>query len=189
MIDKTGFWTGEDAHVHHVRSIPLENWIVKFFNKTNINKRDRIWDLGCGLGYYLKELDDNGFIGCVGVEADPPKQKVFSLIYRHNLTTPMMSVQKGNVICLEVLEHIPRELESRVIKNINHCCDNFLILSWAVEGQAGYGHVNCRNNPEVISLFEKEGYILLEEETLDARSVIDDTTPWFKNTLLIFKKV
>jgi len=189
MIDKTGFWASDDAHIHHVRSIPLEKWILNFFNKVDINKKDRIWDLGCGLGYYLKELSENGFTGCVGVEADPPKQKVFNLIYRHNLTTPMMSVQKGNVICLEVLEHIPKELESRVIKNINHCCDNFLILSWAVEGQPGYGHVNCKNNPEVISLFEKEGYILLEEDTLDARSVIDDTTPWFKNTILIFKKI
>jgi hypothetical protein len=188
-ISKTGFWNPETAHIHHIRSIPLENWIVNFLKKINYPQNKRIWDFGCGLGYYLKALREGGFLGGIGIEGNTPKEAVYNSIYSLDLTSNLKFINKGIVICLEVMEHIPATLTERVLNNIDRNCEDMLILSWAVRGQDGFGHVNCLDNHEVISIIEKRGYILMEEETKSARSVIDDTTPWFKNTILIFKKV
>lgn len=185
-ISKTGYWAGETAHIHHVHSEPLSKWIVNYFSQ---DKKKRIWDLGCGLGNYLKDLKDAGFQNCIGIEGDIPSKSVFQNILKYDITNPIRNLEKGNVICLEVLEHIPEIFMDRVLRNINHLCNDILILSWAVRGQPGFGHVNCKDNHEVIPLIEKMGFMLLEQKTDEARKVIDETTPWFKNTLLIFKRI
>lgn len=188
-ISKTGYWNGETAHIHHCRSIPLENWIVDYFNKINYPKTKRYWDFGCGLGYYLKALKDAGFYGGIGIEGQIPVKKVYSSIYALDITTSLKFTDKGIIICLEVMEHIPSQLTDRVLKNITSNCENKLILSWGIRNQEGFGHVNCLDNHEVIPIIESYGFSFLDQDTKDARSVIDDTTPWFKNTILIFQKL
>lgn len=190
-ISKTGYWEGKTAHIHHAHSKPLEQWIINFFNNKVVEdkrKAYRIYDLGCGLGNYIKALNDSGYKSVIGMEGDPPLHKVASM-WKWDITQPIRGITKGSVICLEVLEHIPEELCDVVIKNIEHLCDSYLILSWAIPNQPGVGHVNCISNRDAIIEFEKKGFYFMEPETLDARSVIDETTPWFKDTLLIFKKV
>jgi len=186
-ISKTGFWNGETAHIHHVHSVELSNWICNFLKD---NKDKRVYDFGCGLGNYLKDLKDDGFTDLVGYEGDIPKNKVFSRMWEQDLTVPITDIyEKGNVISLEVGEHLPSEFQDIFIDNITNACDNYLITSWAIRGQAGFGHVNCLDNHEIIPEFEKRGFKYLPEESLDARSVIQDYCAWFRNTLLIFKKV
>ena len=186
-ISETGFWDGENAHVHHVHSKPLAQWIAKFLAE---DKNKRVYDLGCGLGNYLKDLANAGFTDLVGFEGDLPKKAVFSNIWKQDLTQPINKalVNKGNVICLEVGEHIPAEFQDQLLQNIKQLCNGYLIMSWAVRGQAGYGHVNCLDNGEVIEIMEKYGFKYLDGYSQDARAVIDDTTPWFKNTIMIFSR-
>lgn len=186
LISKTGYWNGKDAHIHHAHSEELAKKIIDYLKN---DRKTRVWDLGCGMGFYLNELKKAGFKDLVGLEGDIPQKAIFDKILRYDITNPIRSLPKGNVICLEVLEHIPAVFTERVLKNIQYLCSDKLILSWAVRGQAGVGHVNCLNNPEVIDLFEKRGFGLLEKETENFRSVIGNTTPWFKNTLLIFQKL
>ena len=95
----------------------------------------------------------------------------------------------GVVISLEVGEHIPAEYMNTYISNITNPCNSFLITSWAIKGQEGFGHVNCLDNHEVIPLIESRGFKLMEKETEEVRSIDLTEAPWFKNTLLIFKKV
>lgn len=189
LISNTGYWNGETAHIHHVHSELLATTIATFLRfRPNLDKR--IYDLGCGLGHYLKYLADYGFTDLVGFEGDPPKQKVFNNIVKQDLTHPIRKgfENKGHVICLEVGEHIPAEYQEQLLKNIDFLCEGYLILSWAVRGQAGFGHVNCLDNHEVIEIMEKYGFKYLHGYSQDARVVIDDTTPWFKNTIMIFSK-
>ena len=61
-----------------------------------------------------------------------------------------------------------------------------LVLSWAVVGQGGFGHVNCQNNDYVIRLFEGMGYTYDQENSANLRKV--SSLPWFPNTVLVFKK-
>lgn len=186
-ISETGFWSGESAHVHHVHSKPLAQWIAKFLSE---DKDKRVYDAGCGLGDYLKDLADAGFSDVIGFEGDIPLNKVFSNIHKQDLTKRIHPsyTKKGNVICLEVGEHIPAQFQHQLLTNIKDLCDGYLIMSWAVRGQAGFGHVNCLDNGEVIEIMEKYGFKYLDGYSQDARMVVDETTPWFKNTIMIFSR-
>lgn len=189
-ISNTGFWSGDNAHNHHVHSPKLAEWISRgFFGFGDISKYTRIYDLGCGLGEYLKKLKEDGFSNLVGFEGDIPQQAVFDNIWKQDLTQSFgENIQKGHVIMLEVGEHIPKEFEQTLIENVSRICRGYLVLSWAVPGQAGFGHVNCKTNEEVIEMFKEKGFLFLEGLTREARQNVDDNAPWFRNTLMIFYK-
>jgi hypothetical protein len=188
-ISKTGFWNGETAHHHHVHSEKLSEWICNFIQEKGIYW---VTDFGCGLGNYCKDI--NNYFGSnleiIGVEGNIPKQAVYDRILEHDLTNDLslsaLVCELG--ISLEVGEHIPKEHMNTYLNNITYLSEEYLITSWAVKGQEGFGHVNCLDNHEIIPEFEKRGFELMEKETEDARSVIEDKAHWFRKTILIFKK-
>ena len=184
-IANTGFWNGETAHNHHVHSENLSQWIYDFCIKKKIQS---VTDFGCGLGEYLAKLSPI-VNNAIGVEGSIPKQAKFEYIIEGDLTTDLKSkaFTSDLVISLEVGEHIPAEFMGVYLDNITNHSAKYLITSWAVRGQAGFGHVNCLDNAEIIPEFEKRGFKLLEKETEKARLVIEDKAHWFRNTLFIFK--
>jgi hypothetical protein len=184
-IANTGFWNGETAHNHHVHSENLSQWIYNFCIKKKIQS---VTDFGCGLGEYLSKLSPI-VSNAIGVEGSIPKQAKFEYIIQGDLTTDLKSkaFTSDLVISLEVGEHIPGEFMGAYLDNITSHAKTYLITSWAVRGQAGFGHVNCLDNSEIIPEFEKRGFKLLEKETEKARLVIEDKAHWFRNTLFIFK--
>jgi tryptophanyl-tRNA synthetase len=184
-IAETGYWNGETAHIHHVHSKELSEWICEFLKK---DKAKITYDFGCGLGNYLKDLQESGFSNLIGYEADPSKKKVFENIWAQDLTIPFVTLIGGNVISLEVGEHIPKKYQDIYLDNVTKGCNGYLIISWAIRGQAGFGHVNCLDNHEIIPEIEKRGFKYLEKDSMSARSVIKDNAAWFRNTILIFKK-
>ena len=94
-----------------------------------------------------------------------------------------------NTICLEVGEHIPKQYESIFLDNITSLTTNKIILSWAIIGQLGDGHVNCMNNDEVILKMDELGFKYLENDSIDARnSVSRFIASWFLKTIMIFQK-
>jgi hypothetical protein len=184
-IANTGFWNGETAHNHHVHSENLSQWIYDFCIKKKIQS---VTDFGCGLGEYLAKLSPI-VSNAIGVEGSIPKQAKFEYIIEGDLTTDLKSkaFTSDIVISLEVGEHIPAEFMGAYLDNITSHAKTYLITSWAVRGQAGFGHVNCLDNAEIIPEFENRGFKLLEKETEKARLVIEDKAHWFRNTLFIFK--
>jgi tryptophanyl-tRNA synthetase len=64
----------------------------------------------------------------------------------------------------------------------------YLILSVAVEGQEGLGHVNCRSNEYVINKLQEKGLTYLPELTEQIRKEPEPYVSYFKNTLMIFQK-
>lgn len=185
-ISKTGYWNAETAHLHHVHSQELSKWICEFLK----NEKDKyLNDLGCGLGNYLNDLRNNGFTKLNGYEGDPSPKSKFGFIFKCDLTKKLKDINIGNIISLEVGEHIPAEFMDIYLDNITNNCNNYLITSWAIRGQAGFGHVNCLDNHEIIPLIEKRGFKLMEKETEEVRNIDLIEAPWFKNTLFIFKKI
>jgi hypothetical protein len=184
-IANTGFWNGETAHNHHVHSDNLSQWIYDFCIKKKIQS---VTDFGCGLGEYLSKLSPI-VNNAIGVEGSIPKQAKFEYIIEGDLTTDLKShaFTSDLVISLEVGEHIPAEFMGVYLDNITNHSAKYLITSWAVRGQAGFGHVNCLDNSEIIPEFENRGFKLLEKDTEKARLVIEDKAHWFRNTLFIFK--
>ncbi len=185
-IAETGFWNGETAHNHHVHSENLSQWIYDFCLKNEIQS---VADFGCGLGEYLLKLS-HFVVGLIGVEGSIPKQAKFDNIIEFDLTNEISDpmLVSDLVISLEVGEHIPAEYMGVYLDNITKHCEKYLITSWAVRGQAGFGHVNCLDNSEIIPEFEKRGFELMKAETKEVRGVIEDKAHWFRNTLFVFKK-
>lgn len=130
-----------------------------------------VLDVGCGIGSYLcgfKEvgcevtgLDRymNEAIGC----ADPSirehlhKQdcgELFNLGRKFDL-----------VICIEVAEHIAPEKSEILIENIATHAKSKILFSAAVPNQRGTGHINCREQEFWVNLFNRHGFILLEDKT------------------------
>jgi GT2 family glycosyltransferase len=178
----TGYWEKNVDSSQHICSENLSKWIIGYLNKDKPTN-----DFGCGLGGYLKALKDSGFNNLTGYEGEIPDNKVFDNIKQQDLTEPFVVEQKGNCICLEVLEHIPNQVSDQALNNISSACDGKLILSWAHRGQGGIGHVNCLDGNEVINLLKTKGFRYLEEDSLKARASINDVN-WLKNNIMIFEK-
>jgi hypothetical protein len=185
LIDKTGFWTSKFAEHHHMHSPNLSLFIRSLLKN---EKETMLYDFGCGLADYLKDLQNAGFQKLLGIEVDPFVKHKDIKILKHNLTQPVVFEEKGNVISLEVGEHIPPMYQDVYIENITGACNNLLIVSWAVRWQGGDGHVNELNNDEVLPLFTSRGFTLLEDETQQARRSADPYCFWFRNTLFVLKR-
>jgi predicted SAM-dependent methyltransferase len=188
-ITSRGAWVGPTVHLHHRCSNDLAAWIADYLSK-NGSKEDWVYDLGCGVGAYLKTLDSTGFTKCVGIEAEPPQVRQFERVMKFDLTRPLpQAYPSGTVISLEVAEHIPSEFEEIYLDNLTRLCAKTLILSWAVRGQGGDGHVNCRDNHEVIEILGQRGFKFMAEESIAAREAVKDGLFWFKNTVMVFKRM
>lgn len=186
LIDSNnGYWEPEFAKQHHVHSQKVSNWIMNFLS----NEKDNIiYDFGCGMGTYLSDLYNNGFKHLVGVEMFPPKNDYEFNIKSQNLAESFRYEEKGNVISLEVGEHLPPHHMETYLDNITSHCSNYLIISWALRGQGGFGHFNELNNNEVIPHITKRGFEYLEESSIDSRKDIEDEFWYFRNSIMIFKK-
>jgi len=93
---------------------------------------------------------------------------------------------KTNVISLEVGEHVPFEKSDAFLDNVCRFGGD-IILSWAVPGQAGIGHINCQTNDWVCEQMLKRGYMINGEKSAQLRkSVVDCHCSWFINTLMYF---
>jgi len=182
LISETGYWKS-DIYDVHISSLELAKWLSNFLPKYKL-----IHDFGCGNGDYLSHLEKCGFEKLIGYEGEIPKTRVFNNIFLQDLTNEF-KVEKGNVICLEVGEHIPKKYQNIFLNNICNACDDKLIISWANRGQTGLYHVNCLNADEIVPLIQSNGFKLLEQESLNARNSIGDICDWFKNTLYIFQKI
>jgi 2-polyprenyl-3-methyl-5-hydroxy-6-metoxy-1,4-benzoquinol methylase len=186
MIQETGYWLKESASQHHIHSPNLSKWISKFLED---HKENQIYDFGCGLGNYLKDLENDGFTKLIGLEGDPVNTNTNFEVMKIDLTNPFLLNEKGIVICLEVGEHIPKVYQDIFLKNIVDNCTGFLILSWAVKGQGGHGHVNEMDNDEVILTIENLGFKYLNDVSMDARVYPEDYCSYFRNTIMVFEKI
>ena len=69
---------------------------------------------------------------------------------------------------------------------INHT-SGWLIISWAVPGQGGKGHVNEQPAEYVLDLFESIGFVHHNEYSQYLRNSITNCH-WFRNTIFVFSK-
>lgn len=184
MINENGVWDLNEAKKGHAHSKQLADAIIKLLPKNKC-----VFDLGCGTGFYAAQFAAKGY-QVIAVEGTPNIDEIadYSPIIQHDLTTPLPEHEPGNVICLEVGEHIPKEHEQGFINNITKLCGGILILSWAIPGQGGRGHVNEQPNDYIINEIEKRGFVYREAKS-DYLRANAGKLPWFKNTLMFFERV
>lgn len=149
-----------------------------------------VLDLGCGVGSYLAYLAGKGY-ECLGIEGTPGIREIalFPNIVEADLSQPLaISWARSSVICLEVGEHLLVSQEDQLVTTIDRYCRRWLVISWAVPGQKGHGHNNCRSNEYVRARFEAYGFELDSESTRFVREVVEEHTKYFRNTLQVLQR-
>ncbi len=182
MISETGYWS-DDENKFHIGSPELADFLSVY-----LDKDEWVIDIGCGDCFYLDRLKKAGFTKLWGV--DGYKAHTCKMdIQIHDLSQPLFLDKKGQVLCLEVGEHIPAKYEAELLDNITRACGSKLIMSWAIKGQPGIGHINCKNNDYIIKEIEDREFEFDKELTTKTRKKIEEDTYWFRNTLMIFNKI
>ncbi|XP_071536165.1 uncharacterized protein [Panulirus ornatus] len=88
------------------------------------------------------------------------------------------------VMSLEVGEHIPPAGEEAFLDDVvGHACKG-VVLSWAVPGQNGHHHVNCRSNDYIKAKMALRGLKPQAEEERKLRDKVEISH--FKNTIMVF---
>jgi len=146
----------------------------------------RVLDMGCGRGWYTQIWRQAGIVvdaidGSPWVADDVPGAVVV------DLALPYDPPQKYDwVFCLEVGEHIPQEYECQFLDNVCNAATAGVVLSWAIPGQSGTGHVNCRDNAYVIAEMQRRGWVYNSGKATAIRSICQ--LPYLHDTLMIFLK-
>lgn len=176
----------EEALTQHKHSPRLYNALNGFLDESL-----PVLDFGCGDGYYLNKLSSLGrFPSLVGVEGTKnlSYSKQFDNIIQWDLRNPLWLGIKGNVMSLEVAEHIHEEFLENYLDNLaRHCCGK-LCISWALRGQGGCRHVSERNEYEVIPLISSYGFHYNSEKSFLLRQEAGIDLWWFRNSIYFFDK-
>ena len=139
-MDVRGNWTTKEETDTHVFDRALCDAIIIVCENQGINS---IIDIGCGNGAYTKHFLMNGF-DCMGFDGSPmTKELTKGLCEVRDFSEPVYIGKFGLVLSLEVGEHIPAEFEQTFLDNLVDNSIDLIIMSRAVEGQGGTGHVNC----------------------------------------------
>ena len=180
MSETTGIWSLHEAQMHHRHDPKLAIAIADILDKNEL-----IYDIGCGLGKYCISLTEAGFnvIGFEGTEG-MTEFGDYENIVECDFTKVDHFPSFGQTICLEVGEHIPPRFEKHFIDLIAHSTTTRAIISWAVPGQGGQGHVNERPNSAISHHMHRNSFYLNPELTLSLRKAAQ--LPWFINTLMVF---
>jgi len=183
-ISDTGFWVDVDFEKEHCFDKSLASSILTFLQTRGIKK---MYDFGCGPGQYVQKMREGG-IESIGYDGNPITSRFLNCNVA-DITNPDFTLEPVDcVLCLEVGEHVPNQFERVLFDNIDKHVNpgGILILSWAIPGQGGYGHVNCQTNQYVRSQIIPRGYTSLPdiESTLRNHSSLS----WFKHTILVFQK-
>ena len=183
-IDPYGAWIGNDIDTEHCYDVYLSEGLVRFFKN---EKSKRVVDFGCGLGDYVRAFRDNG-IAAEGYDGHPDTYTLSGgIAHQINLALPFdLRTRFDWVLSLEVGEHIPAEFERNYIENLVRHAEKGIVLSWAVPGQPGYGHVNNHENEYIKEVMKKYGFFSDEVSASVLRSSV--CAWWFKNTIMVFPR-
>lgn len=183
-INSKGYWESNTSD-YHVFDKVLCKGLIDYLNLNNIKS---IYDFGCGMGDYAKEIINNG-ITCKAYDGNPYTKELTNGIGEVlDLSIPFKLEKLECVLSFEVGEHIPPEFEQIFIDNLVNHTNSTVILSWAIEGQGGTGHVNCKNNDYIIGEMLKRNFKHDQQSSLYLRSCVTNAT-WFHNTIMVFNKI
>lgn len=184
-INKRGYWENEDLY-GHIHDSKLCDSIISYLKKNHIKN---VVDFGCGPGEYSKKIITAG-MECEAYDGNPNTVELTSGLGKIIDLSEFFYLGKefDCVMSLEVGEHIPAEYEDIFINNLCRHTQGILILSWAIVGQGGDGHVNCRDNQYIIEKMESLGMLYDSRDSLILRESVSNAW-WFKETLMVFKKI
>ena len=179
-------FTPEEA-TKHVHSPRLAGLMAEYFKGSS----RPLYDFGCGTGYYLSRIASNGVMRrCTGLEGTEfiKKKDYIHIMHPVDIVSRIHLGPKGDVISIEVGEHIAEDRLNGFLWNLNHHCDKRLVLTWAVRGQGGTRHVSCRDEHEVLDMIEPFGFEYKKDLSEAWREKAGKDLWWFKKSIYIFER-
>jgi len=216
-VDAIGGWNYNEVTIksHHVWfDSGLGQEILRVVLKNTPEKanggKPTVGDIGAGVGQFGAWLIDqgntsiewNGFDG--GSNVNEFCGKSVALIDRDPYLVPKVCFLDASVsvnpkdlkndgapfdwvMSIEVAEHIPAEYQLVFVDNLIRLSKHGIIMSWAVPGQGGHGHVNEKSNDDVVEMMRLRNMYYLPNESANIRKKVD-RLPWLKNTVMVFTK-
>jgi hypothetical protein len=186
-INENGYWETNDytGHAFDKKLCGIIEFIL------NTNSIEKLLDVGCGFAEYSRYYKSkNNNIDCDAYDGNPNTELLTEGFAKTLDFSKVVDLGKiyDCVLSLEVGEHIPKEYEQVFIDNICKHSKKIVILSWAVPGQPGWGHVNCQPNSYIIEEMQKRGFEYDKDYSNLMRNNIDSCW-WFKETSMLFRKV
>lgn len=184
-ISEQGYWIGDVEELHVFDSI-LGEAIADFFAE---EKAGSVVDFGCGMGAYVKQIRERRIVA-KGYDGNPSTPELSEgLCEILDLSEPFQLDRTFDwVLSLEVGEHLPQQYEKIFIENLMRHANKGIILSWAIKHQGGTGHFNEQNNDYIKARFASYGYSNDLEAEQKLRDKTDPRWPWFKKSLMVFRK-
>ena len=181
-VSASGGWC-EQAMGGHAFDAKLADRLSYFFS----NKK--VASFGDGPGEYKKYIDDTKrateYVAYDGSPYGPLTSK--GRVKFLDLSAPQYGLPLYDwIISLEVAEHIPSQYESIYIDNIVRHANEGIVISWAVPGQGGQSHVNCRPFSYVKDLLFKHGFIHNLTASWDLRG--SASLEWLQRNTNVFER-
>jgi SAM-dependent methyltransferase len=183
-IQPNGIWENQTGYGHHFDE-GIYKATLKFLKEKEIKT---IVDFGCGKADYIKKFIKEGYY-CEAYDGNPHTPELTSGVGTILDLSKEFDLNKkfDLVLSLEVGEHIPKEYEEIYLDNLCKHSNKHVLLSWAIIGQTGDGHINCQNNDYIINEMFKRGFEYDLKNSLTLRQNVSNAF-WFKNTIMIFLK-
>ena len=188
-VTETGAWCLRKASDYMGHPLAELHFMDKGIADTILSLQPTsVLDVGAGSGQYGRYfksinpgIEYSAVDGALNVE-----EFTDGFVQWNDLTKPLHPGKHFEwVMSLEVGEHLPPQFEAQFFENLKWNIKG-VILSWAVEGQPGKGHVNGRANAHVIQEMQKIGYSYDEETSQRGRSLAEWW--WFKDTFMVFRR-
>lgn len=128
-------------------------------------------DIGCGPGGMV-ELASNKGLEVLGIDGDykiERSESVKDLIKLHDYSTGPYVPEKVYDLgwSVEFVEHVNKEFMPNFIETFKQC--KYIMMTHAVPGQPGHHHVNCMPPEYWFGALEAHGFIVMVDETNNAR--------------------
>lgn len=127
-------------------------------------------DFGCGLGHFLEGAKEAGATNILGYEYSYENAKKYlpSVIAPYiKYGNVMEDIDCGQFDCsmsIEVAEHILPEKSCILVKNLTKSATKYIILTAALPGQGGTGHINEQPHSFWIKQIEQFNFIKRDDE-------------------------
>jgi len=133
-----------NKHQQRRKSKPCDERLLAAFERI-IPAESTVVDMGAGTGRYVRALRERGFLA-VGIDGTPGVFDLSDGLVREvDLSVPVCFGDAADwAISIEVGEHIPPDGVRAYVGNLCNAARHGMIVSWAIPGQRGRGHVSCR---------------------------------------------
>merc|ERR1719273_2352837 len=157
-ISESGGWCKKESSENSIEHKTDEK-LVKYLS--NFLKGKRVASFGDGPGMYKKYLDRTNMLELYDAYDGAPfaENVTDGRVKFLDLSVPQYGLPVYDwAISLEVAEHIPAKYEKIFLSNLVRHAKTGIIMSWAVPGQDGYGHINNQPKSYVIQSMKKLGF-------------------------------